>query len=178
MASTGEVACFGKNVVQAFYTAHASNHTNFKSLPLPSSSRVLLSSDEFYFKDLKSLAQMFHSMGYTILVDSLDKVNQIDIPCTLFDISVLNDSKKAKDAFASVSLVISLFNSKNDEIGYLIRRNAVDFGVGLLNEANTSLLFAHSLKQVLNRDWDISDVVKSLDEFQAIGSSVKARATL
>ena len=162
MASTGEVACFGKNIQQAFYTAHEANHTNFKSLPLPLGSSILLSGDEFFFEDLEHLSHLFHSMGYKILVYSPE--NHLKSPFTPFDLTILDDPKKSQEAFKSISLVISLFKTK-DENAYLIRRNAVDFGVGLLNERNISLLFAQSLKQLLDGEWTINDVVKSHEEF-------------
>jgi hypothetical protein len=155
MASTGEVACFGSSIQEAFYTAHASNHTNFKTLPLPLGSNILISGDQNHSRDIKVLCESFYSMGYNIILDSNSL--ELDIPFTKFDYKILSDPVECRKLFSSVSLVISLFKTRTNQ-SYLVRRNAVDFGVALLNELNTSLLFAQSLKEsVMN--------VKSHQEF-------------
>lgn len=169
MASTGEVACFGSSIQQAFYTAHVSNHTNFKALPMPLGSNIILSGDKIFCKDINHLAESFHSMGYNIILDSPESVS---VPHLSFDKSILDDSQKCRDFFTSVSLVVSLFKTK-DSNSYQIRRTAVDFGVGLLNEVNTSLLFAQSLKEVLANESFIRDSIKSHVEF-ITSESIKA----
>jgi carbamoyl-phosphate synthase large subunit len=169
MASTGEVACFGSNIQEAFYTAQVSNHTNFKNLPLPLGSNILISGDVNYSKEIQHLSELFYTYGFNIILDS-ESVNPA-IPFTKFNSKVFSDPLECRKLFSSLSLVISLFKTRSKE-SYLVRRNAVDFGVGLLNELNTSLLFAQSLKA----DFDMN--VKSHEEYLNSIETVSRKITM
>ena len=102
-------------------------------------------------------------MGHNIILDS--KSLELDLPFTKFDYKILSDPVECRELFSSISLVISLYKTRTNQ-SYLVRRNAVDFGVALLNEVNTSLLFAQSLKESAMN-------VKSHHEFLNLGTGAK-----
>ncbi|KAI8849188.1 hypothetical protein BC829DRAFT_443187 [Chytridium lagenaria] len=71
MASTGEVACFGRTLKEAYLTAVLSNHTNFKNLPPPPGSAILLAGDaETDPKVLEFVGEKFLAAGYSVYADS------------------------------------------------------------------------------------------------------------
>ncbi|TPX50140.1 carbamoyl-phosphate synthase (glutamine-hydrolysing) [Synchytrium endobioticum] len=162
MASTGEVACFGRDVREAFYTSLISNHNNLKYLPMPSGSGVLFGIDELTRHDEATyIAKRLNDMGYKIYTDndattSLFRKSGIKsfpllqgTPQTV--VMQLKDRRGSKKLFTEkqIQLVVSLARMRphtQDDLQYQIRRTAVDFGVGLLNEVKGAMVFVDALK--------------------------------
>ena len=183
MASTGEVACFGRDVKEALFTAHLSNHNNFKNLPMKAESGVLMNIDHLTNpKEAIYLVDTLSSLGYKVFLDSKESLNSLhtnglDTPAsTLCDkessdlIHVLQDRKTSKQLFedANIRLVISLSGLRpksQEDVGYLLRRNAVDYGIGLLNEPKGALIFVDALKDYKLGDKYKKDSCKSWDQW-------------
>jgi carbamoyl-phosphate synthase large subunit len=182
MASTGEVACFGRDVKEAFLLAHISNHNNFADLPMAAGSSVVFSMDELTnLEEAVYVARKLHSLGYRLLVDVKKNQERLQLACTDLSLNlgllvpsapeseslvkVLQDRRSSKEAFEGVSLVLSLCQIRprtQADVGYLVRRSAVDFGIGLLNEPKSAMLLADAIGDYLTgaktkaesvRDW-------------------------
>lgn len=151
MSSTGEIACFGDNLVEAYWTSIQST-MNFK-VPLPGTG-ILLGGDLTNDK-LGKVAQTISGLGYTYYSASApvaeylakyvsEPVEVIDFPKT--DKRALREIFQDKKIGAVFNLAPARAESLLDE-DYVMRRNAIDFGIALFNEPNTSQLFAQCLKE-------------------------------
>lgn len=146
MASTGEVACFGKNKHEAFLKALISS--NFK---LPNKN-ILLSMQDKFSEEFVHAAHKMTELGYNLYTTEkthkfLEKYN---IPSTKLDFpldesseeNVLNYIKNGK-----IDLVVNLPNSESTQLenNYMIRRTAVDFSIPLLTNISLVKLFVESM---------------------------------
>ena len=163
MSSTGEVACFGSDVQEAFLQALLA--TTFK-LPEKSPNKYILVSiaeDKMRAEFLDSIIQLV-SLGYQLCgtpgtadyynshgvnIKSLSKPSTETVidPGT---IRVGDDDTVLSWIYDKrVDLVINIpeGSSKRDEIssGYLMRRAAVDFGTSLLTNIKCAVLFCDAL---------------------------------
>ena len=149
MASTGEMACFGKNLVEAYWTAMQST-MNFR-LPLPGEG--ILFGGDTATADLNKIVDYLNPMGYKLFAaneevkrhlekgskDGSVKVEVIEFP--------KKDKRALREVFAKYD-IRGVFNlakrraaSLVDE-DYVMRRNAVDFGVPLFMEPQVSFPFS------------------------------------
>ncbi|CCH61819.1 hypothetical protein TBLA_0F02800 [Henningerozyma blattae CBS 6284] len=179
MASTGEVAAFGKNLIESYWTAIQST-INFH-VPLPGDG-ILLGGDEFSFNSLADIVSIISKLGYKLFVTN-DKIkealkfysNGVDINILNFPI---NDKKAIRELFQNnnIKSVYNLTKSRAnsiDDVNYLMRRNAIDFGISLFNEPNTAILFTKALKEKIQEKLTtlnslqatIPEEVRSWDEF-------------
>ncbi|SGZ47677.1 CIC11C00000001665 [Sungouiella intermedia] len=151
MSSTGEIACFGKNLVEAYWTSIQST-MNF-NVPHPGTG-ILFGGDLTNDK-LGNVAKTVSGLGYKYytasqeVADYLSKyvsesVEVIDFPKT--NKRALREIFQDKDIKAVFNLAFARAESLLDE-DYVMRRNAIDFGIPLFNEPNTTLLFAQCLKE-------------------------------
>ncbi|KAH3667017.1 hypothetical protein WICMUC_005364 [Wickerhamomyces mucosus] len=156
MSSTGEIASFGSNVVEAYWTALQST-MNFK-LPLPPSG--LLFGGDLNAEFLGQVANTIHPIGYKYYTASQEvadyllerlpkgsKVEVIEFPKT--------DKRALREVFQKYDIkgVFNLAKARAESLldqDYVMRRNAIDFGIPLFNEPQTSLLFAQALKEKIN----------------------------
>ncbi|KAI8816959.1 uncharacterized protein EV422DRAFT_543714 [Fimicolochytrium jonesii] len=172
MASTGEVACFGTDVYEAYFTALAANHNSgFKTLPMPAGSTIVVVTDEL--SDLPEAAYIvngFRSCGYRVLAGTPATQSALDPhlgseALHLFPAIDNANRKQAREAYLShtVSLVVSLGRKKAmsdapttpsaskpaavTDPAYTLRRTAVDLGVGMLNEPKGCVVFVDALKR-------------------------------
>ena len=146
MASTGEVACFGADVKEAYWAAIQSTQ-NFK-IPLPGQGILLGGQTEP--AELLEVAQILFSLGYKLYAasdpvktalesnDSSLKVGVIEFPKT--------DKRKLREVFEKydIKAVINLAPSRAQSIineDYVMRRNSVDFNVPLINDAKVCISF-------------------------------------
>ena len=153
MASTGEVACFGKDLIEAYWTSIQST-MNFK-LPMPNCG--LLFGGDLENDNLGQVVKLVAPLGYQLYVANesvksyLSKfvnngIQVLDLPRNdKRKLSELFESKQIKGVF---NLARQLADDLNDE-DYIMRRNAIDFGIPLFNESQTALLFAQTLKEKL-----------------------------
>lgn len=156
MASTGEIASFGKDTIEAYWTALQST-MNFK-VPLPPSG--LLFGGDVSKNFLGEVAQTIAPIGYKYytaneeVAEYLKKyipegyeVEVIEFPTT--------DKRALREVFQKYDIkgVFNLANARAESLldqDYVMRRNAIDFGIPLFNEPQTSLLFAKALKAKIN----------------------------
>lgn len=150
MASTGEIACFGTDLVEAYWTSIQST-MNF-NVPFPGTG-ILFGGDLTNDK-LGKVAQTISGLGYNFYSASQEvaqylaqyvsePVEVIDFPKT--------DKRALREIFGDkqISAVFNLARARAESLldeDYVMRRNAIDFAIPLFNEPNTLALFAQCLK--------------------------------
>lgn len=170
MSSTGEIACFGKDAVDAYWAAMQST-MNFR---VPEPGEGILLGGDVDKNWLTVVVDNLSSLNYKFFCASDDvkafvektakngiKVIKIDLPA---------DKMAIRNAFQSnnIKAVFSLCSSRAKDItdkNYLMRRNAVDFGVPLLMEANTAMLFSECMSKKLPRPEGIPSEARPWSEF-------------
>lgn len=149
MASTGEVASFGKDLYEAAWASIASQ-TAFR-VPQPNTG-VLMGGDVTK-PQFASIAKKLFDLGFKLYcsdaeveeyINSLDGVRarRIRFP--------VKDKRKLREVFDEheINIVINLAKFRGRDLldqDYVARRNAVDFGIPLLNEARSAELFVDAL---------------------------------
>ena len=147
MASTGEVACLGSDVNEAFLKSLLS-----VGFVIPKSN-VLLSTGPIKSKaDLLESVKKLAEMGYNLyategtakfLEENNVKTNILHWPLDKKEPSTLTYLQERK-----IDLVINIPKSLEEEEltnDYLIRRKAVDFNIPLLTNAQIAKLFVESI---------------------------------
>jgi carbamoyl-phosphate synthase large subunit len=178
MASTGEVACFGKDKYQAFWAAIQATQ-NFR-IPVRGSG-VLIGGDAVTdAKDYIHIAQVFaNELGHPIFVPTeQDRVfleSQAQVKVTVLPIAANAEDKRELNIIFkknNIDFVMHLAKIRApDQLdeGYVCRRAAVDFGIPLLNDSKVSVLFADACARYRTdkpySTSDIPDEVKSWSEF-------------
>lgn len=162
MASTGEIACFGDSLVEAYWTSMQAT-MNFK-VPLPGSG--LLFGGDLLNEKLGHVAQTVSGLGYNFYTASpevaeylskyvSEQVEVIAFPKT--------DKRALREIFQekSIGAVFNLARSRAENLldeDYVMRRNAIDFGIALFNEKNTAQLFAQCLREKIGTKIDFASV--------------------
>ncbi len=164
MASTGEVACFGDTMEEAFLKSLLS--TGFR---LPKKN-ILITLGEIEDKiEFLESARKLDEMGFKIFATtntynllSEEKINAKHI----YKIS----EKKSPNILTYLEqrkfdLVINsqtLIDRFSEQDGYIIRRKAIDYNIPLINNIKIAILFVNSIYK-----YKISDLeIKSLDEYE------------
>jgi carbamoyl-phosphate synthase large subunit len=139
MASTGEMACFGKDLVEAYWTAMQST-MNFR---LPQPGEGLLFGGDLTNDHLPTIAKYLHPLGYKLFAANEECKNFLESKVPGATVEVVEFPKEDKRALRKVFEkydIRGVFNlakvrasSLVDE-DYVMRRNAVDFGVPLFME--------------------------------------------
>ncbi|CCF59111.1 hypothetical protein KAFR_0G00780 [Kazachstania africana CBS 2517] len=179
MASTGEVAAFGKDLLESYWTAIQS--TQDFNIPLAPSGMLFggdLSND-----NLGKIAQLVEPLGYRLYVTNAaaqeyiqkyisnkGNVQIIELP--------RSDNRKLRKLFQDFDIksVFNLTKTKAenvDEEDYIMRRSSIDFAIPLFNEPQTAYLLAKSLvanisKKIKSPDteeYTIPSEVRTWDEF-------------
>ena len=137
MSSTGEIACFGKDLIEAYWTSYQST-MNFR-MPEPGEGILLGGSTKL--PELPKIVEYLQPLGYKFYAASDDIKQHLETPST--QIEVVEFPKEDKNALRKVFekynikgvFNIAQFRAKSllDE-DYVMRRNAVDFGVPLFME--------------------------------------------
>ncbi|KAL1915643.1 uncharacterized protein VTP21DRAFT_6402 [Calcarisporiella thermophila] len=175
MASTGEVACFGRDKHEAFWAAVQSVQ-NFR-IPSIGSGVLLSSADETAVgDDLLYVAKLFQELGHPLytptpqLKQALAQhgIETASLPFVTEDKRALRNVFRENRIDFVVGLAKSRPNSASD-VHYLVRRSAVDFGIPLINDSRVARLFVESLKKkrAENNAGEIPSEVKSWSEFVA-----------
>ena len=145
MASTGEMACFGKDLVEAYWTAMQST-MNFR-LPLPGEG--LLFGGDVSTADLAKIVDYLNPLGYKFYAANEDVKTHLEQGSQdgTVKVEVIEFPKEDKRALREVfekygirgafNLAKRRASSMVDE-DYVMRRNAVDFGVPLFMEPKVS----------------------------------------
>lgn len=151
MASTGEVASFGKDLTEAYWTAMQST-MNFK-VPLPPTG-ILFGGD--LSKDhLGNVAKQICDLGFKFFAPNdetkayITKFIGDSSPVEVLNFPA-NDNRRVRALFADnqISCVINLASKRAENTAdkdYQMRRQAIDFALPLFNEPQTALLFAKCL---------------------------------
>ncbi|KAF9964293.1 carbamoyl-phosphate synthase (glutamine-hydrolyzing) cpa2 [Mortierella alpina] len=155
MASTGEVACFGRDKEEAYLSAIQSVQ-NFK---LPSQhSSVLLSSDELTTPaDLTTIGKGLHKYGTQIVTMSKHTQKNLEhagVPCKYVPAPDSLPSMHKAMAGENVQMVISLARNRAQDVAdkeYMIRRAGVDSGISLINDEKCGVLFVNSINKNVER---------------------------
>ena len=186
MASTGEVACFGRDLEEAFMTSLFSNHNNFKHLPMRSGASVILSTDELTNVDEAAyICRELKAMGYRVVADDQVTLGMLQEQGVASEVTTLQEhfqtediagalkdrrtSKRVLDALG-VEVVLSLSvgrPKRTDDVKYMVRRTGVDLGLGLLNEIKTSVVFVDALKGYVDGRRAKREAVKSWSDFSS-----------
>jgi carbamoyl-phosphate synthase large subunit len=144
MSSTGEIACFGKDLVEAYWASLQST-MNFR-LPEPGEGILLGGSTEL--PELPKIVDYLSPLGYSFYAanDTLAK-HLSQTSESKANVEVLEFPKQDKNALRKVfekynikgvfNIALARGKTLLDE-DYVMRRNAVDFGVPLFMEAKVS----------------------------------------
>lgn len=143
MASTGEVACFGKDVREAYWTAIQSTQ-NFK-IPQPGNG-ILLGGDVTK-PELFMVAKTLSELGYKLFAVSANVKSALEKQVEGVSVDTIEfpktDKRKLREVFQkyNIDAVINLASERAktqlDE-DYIMRRNSVDFNVPLVNDAKVT----------------------------------------
>jgi carbamoyl-phosphate synthase (ammonia) len=147
MASTGEVACFGATKEEAFLKSLIS--TGFQ---MPKEN-ILFSVQDALGDDATHCAYQLHELGYKLYATKATAamLEKNGVPCTAVgypteqkegELNVLDLIRNNE-----VGLVINIptHKSKRLEDNYLMRREAVDFGIPLLTNMNLVKYFTNAV---------------------------------
>ena len=170
MASTGEVACFGKDKYQAYLAAILSTN-GFK---LPQNGILLTRDHRTDEQDFLFVAKTLQDLEFNLWTDTENTtswLHQNGISCKSLPILPFEDKRALRAIFldSSIDFVISLARerpSSAQDPGYLMRRAAVDFGIPLVNDGKCARLFVEALRRKrLDEREGIPEEVKSWREF-------------
>ena len=161
MSSTGEVACFGEDVYEAFLQSLLA--TGFK-LPNKSSSILISIASDAFRLEFAECAVILTKMGYTLCGTpgtvkyfkdnyqlDLKKVNK---PVDADDEACCPESgtpsalTEIKEGHVDLVINISDGTTRRDEItsGYHIRRTAVDFGISLVTNVKCAVWLVKAME--------------------------------
>jgi carbamoyl-phosphate synthase large subunit len=139
MSSTGEMACFGKDLVEAYWTAMQST-MNFR-LPLPGEG--LLFGGDLSNDNLPTIVKFVHPLGYKLYAANEECKSFIEskVPGTSVEVIEFpkEDKRELRKVFEKYDIrgVFNLAKVRASSLvdeDYVMRRNAVDFGVPLFME--------------------------------------------
>ena len=167
MSSTGEVACFGHDVQEAFLQALLASNFNLPQ-KLPNKYILVSIAEESMRSEFLLSMQMLHEMGFNLACTpgTAEYYAQLGIPVISLNKPCpedfeAGDGDTSKDGSGdkntvlkwirnkSIDLVINIpeGTTRTEEIsaGYLMRRAAVDFGTSLLTNVKCAALFCEAL---------------------------------
>ncbi|KAK9471935.1 uncharacterized protein V1510DRAFT_430852 [Dipodascopsis tothii] len=159
MASTGEVACFGKDLAEAYWTSMQAI-MNFK-VPQPPSG--ILFGGNTAKTELAEVAATLAPLGYKFYAASAPVKAYLDqalagLGAATSEATVIEfpktDKRKLREVFQKydIAAVFNLAAARADNLldeDYIMRRNAIDFAIPLFNEPKTAQLFATCLAEKL-----------------------------
>ncbi|KAI2640458.1 putative carbamoyl-phosphate synthase arginine-specific large chain [Hypomontagnella submonticulosa] len=171
MASTGEMACFGKDLVEAYWTSLQSA-MNFR---VPEPGEGILFGGETSKPWLTKIADYLSPLGYKFYAAEED-VKQFLESTTKDKVTVeviefpKEDKRALREVFQKYDIRgvfnLALARGKTTmDVDYVMRRNAVDFGVPLFMEPQTAILFAQCMNEKLPRKEGIPSEVRRWSEF-------------
>ncbi|KAK5005696.1 carbamoyl-phosphate synthase (glutamine-hydrolyzing) cpa2 [Cryomyces antarcticus] len=172
MASTGEMACFGKDLVEAYWTAMQST-MNFR---LPEPGEGLLFGGDTSKNELAQIVDYLNPLGYKLFAANDDVKQHLEQSSKIGNVSVeviefpKTDKRKLREVFEKYDIrgVFNLARARASSLvdeDYVMRRNAVDFGVPLFMEPKTAVLFAQCMSEKLPRKEGIPSEVRRWSDF-------------
>ncbi|RCK66140.1 Carbamoyl-phosphate synthase arginine-specific large chain [Candida viswanathii] len=162
MSSTGEIACFGKDLTEAYWTSIQST-MNFH---LPKPGQGILFGGDLTNDKLGNVAKQITGLGYKFytasepVADYLKNYVNEDVEVIEFP---KTDKRALREIFQDkqIGCVFNLARARAEDLldeDYVMRRNAIDFAIPLFNEPNTSLLFAQCLKEKIGHKASFDEV--------------------
>lgn len=176
MASTGEVASFGKDVHEAYWASLLST-TGFK---LPRANSGVLIGGDVHTPEMTTVAKGLSELGFKLYTSSSEVeqfLNNIPYVSAQKIFFPTKDKRKLREVFDEyeIECVVNLARSRGKDAtdeDYVARRNAVDFGLPLLNNPRTAQLFVEALARKIPQgglrkylEGHIPSEVKSWSEF-------------
>ena len=151
MASTGEVAAFGRDVHEAYWASLAST-TGFR---VPQAHKGVLLGGDATKPELREAAAKLYNLGFKLycsnakVAEMLNSIPHVTAKRIWFP---LKDKRMLREVFDEheIQFVINLAGARGRDTldeDYVARRNAVDFGLPLFNEARTAMLFVDTLEK-------------------------------
>lgn len=150
MSSTGEVACFGKDLVEAYWTSLQAT----KRFRVPIPPEGILFGGDTTTDYLATVAKNIQPLGYKFYASSQAVADYITEKTGGHPVTVLkfpNEDKKVIREMLNkydIQCFFNLAKSRAKDMkdpDYLMRRNAIDFGKTLFTEHQTSILFSQCL---------------------------------
>jgi len=146
MSSTGEMACFGKNLTDAYW-ASVQSTMNFR---LPEPGEGLLFGGDISNNNLAKIVDFLSPLGYKLYAANNEVKSFLESSSKNGDVSVeviefpKEDKRALREVFQKYDIrgVFNLAKSRASSLideDYVMRRNAVDFGVPLFMEPKVSL---------------------------------------
>lgn len=180
MASTGEVAAFGRDKLESYLTALQST-LNFE-IPIPPCG--MLFGGDLSKEYLGKVVSILATLGYKIYAVDAQTKSYLERHIENHESEVCmitfpkDDKRRLREVFQenNIKAVFNLASRRAesiDDVDYIMRRNAIDFGIALFNEPRTAILFAEALRAklpekliALNSDESIiPSEVRSWEEF-------------
>ncbi|KAH7326548.1 hypothetical protein B0I35DRAFT_405766 [Stachybotrys elegans] len=171
MASTGEIACFGKDLVEAYWTSLQST-MNFR---MPEPGEGLLLGGDVTKTWLTQVVDYLAPLGYKLYAASPEVKEFLEGNCkdnvSVEVIEFPTDDKRAlREVFKKYDIrgAFNLAQARGkttQDVDYVMRRNAVDFGVPLFMEPQTAILFAQCMSEKLPRKEGIPTEVRAWSDF-------------
>ncbi|KAI9172051.1 carbamoyl-phosphate synthase [Paramyrothecium foliicola] len=171
MASTGEIACFGKDLVEAYWTSLQST-MNFR---MPEPGEGLLFGGDVSKSWLTQVVDYLAPLGYKLYAAD-EKVKQFIESSSSQKVSVeviefpKEDKRALREVFQKYDIrgAFNLAQARGKttlDVDYVMRRNAVDFGVPLFMEPQTAILFAQCMSEKLPRKEGLPSEVRPWSDF-------------
>ncbi|KAK4201304.1 putative carbamoyl-phosphate synthase arginine-specific large chain [Triangularia verruculosa] len=171
MASTGEMACFGKNLVEAYWTS-VQSAMNFR---VPEPGEGLLFGGELSKNWLATIVDYLAPLGYKLYAADAEVKEYLETKSKhKLSVEIIEFPKEDKRALREVFKkydihgVFNLAQARGKtvmDVDYVMRRNAVDFGVPLFMEPQTAMLFAQCMSEKLPRPEGIPSEVRRWSDF-------------
>ncbi|KAK4147068.1 uncharacterized protein C8A04DRAFT_24859 [Dichotomopilus funicola] len=173
MSSTGEMACFGKNLVDAYW-ASLQSAMNFR-VPEPGEG-LLFGGELGDTRWLTTVVDYLAPLGYKLyaadqevkqFLESTTKHKNVAVEVIEFP---KEDKRALREVFKKYDIkgVFNLARARGKtvmDVDYVMRRNAVDFGVPLFMEPQTAMLFAQCMSEKLPRPEGIPSEVRRWSDF-------------
>jgi carbamoyl-phosphate synthase large subunit len=150
MASTGEMACFGKDLVEAYWTSLQSA-MNFR---VPEPGEGLLFGGELSKSWLTTVVDYLAPLGYKLYAADQEVKQHLESTSKhKLNVEVIefprDDKRALREVFKKYDIrgVFNLAQARGKtvmDVDYVMRRNAVDFGVPLFMEPQVSFYFPPS----------------------------------
>ncbi|KAK4648870.1 carbamoyl-phosphate synthase (glutamine-hydrolyzing) cpa2 [Podospora bellae-mahoneyi] len=171
MASTGEMACFGKNLVEAYW-ASLQSAMNFR---VPEPGEGILFGGELSKNWLATVVDYLAPLGYKLYAADAEVKEYLETKSKhKINVEIIEFPKEDKRALREVFKkydirgVFNLAQARGKtvmDVDYVMRRNAVDFGVPLFMEPQTAMLFAQCMSEKLPRPEGIPSEVRRWSDF-------------
>ncbi|KAJ5787722.1 ATP-grasp fold subdomain 1 [Penicillium paradoxum] len=171
MSSTGEIACFGKDLVEAYWASLQST-MNFR---MPEAGEGILLGGDITQPYLSKIVEYLNPLGYKFFAVNPEVKAHLESAANgTVSVQLIEFPKKDKRALREVfqkydirgcfNLAKTRGKTQLDE-DYVMRRNAVDFSVPLFMEPKTAQLFAQCMSEKLPRTDGIPSEVRTWSDF-------------